>query len=565
MKFQHLAIIFLIIIIPISVVINYYIGFQIDTLNLQTTYDARLINATYDGVKAFQMNTFNNTTSDVANSKISDIKASANVFFSSLASNFSVTGYNADTLNDYVPALVYTLYDGYYIYSKFDNISTQETNGTKNVGDTVANISDAKQDTSLKPYVYYSCRYKRDSDDFVITYSLDNYIRIQGIIDGKIVNDAGYLIRPTDVGISGNTLTYRGIEITGESLSERYGNTDFNYIKSGGTKYYLDTTTEPNQIFYSLNAKRTPQNNGENIGYYKTAIENNCSAYLYYKEAKEFSERVFNDYDLDELTWGNAFASDGTTKLCDVINDAKVLNANNEEEDTYFEIDSREKIFDKDEDIEDSGSKFNQHRREIIKYTIQSNLSIAIANYNSDNAERYFQMPKLKEDEWDNIINNISVISFLQSIPIGGKIYNGYAIVSNNLNNEFVNNNAIYISDGADYFRVNDESLLESDKNFVGYLNIDFQKRMYEQSSYYYPRPEMGSYTSIINSNNVVGETDVFKYVCNLGNNANEIKIKKAYFTALAREKYGMFKIGDSANRDKKIKELADIARELNP
>ena len=30
--------------------------------------------------------------------------------------------YNENQVKEYVPALVYTLYDGYYIYSKYDNI-----------------------------------------------------------------------------------------------------------------------------------------------------------------------------------------------------------------------------------------------------------------------------------------------------------------------------------------------------------------------------------------------------------------------------------------------------------
>ena len=30
-------------------------------------------------------------------------------------------------------------------------------------------------------------------------------------------------------------------------------------------------------------------------------------------------------------------------------------------------------------------------------------------------------MPKLQEDEWDKILNNVSVISFMQGLSIGGK------------------------------------------------------------------------------------------------------------------------------------------------
>ena len=148
MKLQGLAVIAIIIILPMSIILSSYSQSQIKTLQLQTQYDSKLQNATYDAIKAFQLNMSNSSTSDLANSKMRDIKASVNTFYNSLASHFNMTGYGKDVLQNYVPAIVYTLYDGYYIY--------------------------------------YSCRYKPNSNsDFVITYSLDSYITIQGTVDRK--------------------------------------------------------------------------------------------------------------------------------------------------------------------------------------------------------------------------------------------------------------------------------------------------------------------------------------------------------------------------------------------
>ena len=36
-------------------------------------------------------------------------------------STFSLNGYSDEELNSYIPALVYTLYDGFYIYSPYKN------------------------------------------------------------------------------------------------------------------------------------------------------------------------------------------------------------------------------------------------------------------------------------------------------------------------------------------------------------------------------------------------------------------------------------------------------------
>ena len=118
MKIQELAIIFIIIILPISLLLSEYTQFRIDTLNKQIEYDAKLTSATYDAIKAFQLNSTNSTTSDLANSKMRDLEASVNAFRNSIMTAFNLSGYEETELNNYIPALVYTLYDGFYIYSQ---------------------------------------------------------------------------------------------------------------------------------------------------------------------------------------------------------------------------------------------------------------------------------------------------------------------------------------------------------------------------------------------------------------------------------------------------------------
>lgn len=121
MKLIHLIAIALIIIIPMALLLTNYSNAQLKTLENQISYDQKLNSSTYDAVKAFQLNMSNSSTSNIVNSKIRDIEASINVFYTSLASNFSSSGYSQETLKNYTPAIVYTLYDGYYIYSAYDN------------------------------------------------------------------------------------------------------------------------------------------------------------------------------------------------------------------------------------------------------------------------------------------------------------------------------------------------------------------------------------------------------------------------------------------------------------
>lgn len=442
MKIQNLAVIFIIIILPISMIVTAYVQNQVQTLELQASYDTKLTNATYDALKAFQLNTVNSSTSDLANSKLRDIEASVNTFFNSIATNFNMAGYNQDILKQYVPAIVYTMYDGYYIYSPFTNTLTSDDYTEDSTYQNGEKIS------GLKPYIFYSCRYIPNSNtDVVITYSLDNYITVQGTVNGETVYKYGYLLDNVgNYNESNNTITYRGVTIGEETLTEYVDNANqATYTKVNGVKYYLDAD---GRWYSMLNGQK----------YYQDTIYNtiNDAGVRYYTEAKEFTQWIQDN--LGDLRTSDAVYEDtGTTGLA--------------EKEKWGDV----PIFTRQEDsnnkgvsIEDPNSDFNQHRLQVIRYSIEKNLSIAIANYNNyDNGlTTNFLMPELQEDEWEQILNNVSVISFMQGLSIGGKIYNGYSIVTNTKTEEVVNTDSIYLitSDGQ-YHRA-------TDKELVGNSNI---------------------------------------------------------------------------------------------
>ncbi len=103
MKIQELAIIFIIIILPITIVLSVYTQLQIKTVEMQTAYDTKLTSATVDALKAFQINTSNSTISDISNSKIRDLEASIKTFKGSLKSTFGLNGYTEEEMNQYIP------------------------------------------------------------------------------------------------------------------------------------------------------------------------------------------------------------------------------------------------------------------------------------------------------------------------------------------------------------------------------------------------------------------------------------------------------------------------------
>lgn len=526
------------------------------TLSLQTSYDTKLNNATYDALKAFQLNTINSDTSDLTNSKLRDIEASANTFFNSIASNFNMAGYNQDILAEYVPALVYTMYDGYYIYSQYTNTLDDtnqnkvtvldENNEPKEIVGSDAELSSPSNpqylDTTyqqgerlsgIKPYVFYSCRYQYNGNDFVITYSLDNYITIQGQIKGEWVNDGGYLL--DNVGQNGTT--YRNIPIEqSEALKECIDDTktEYTYLKINGVKYYKDTD---GTWFSLLNGTKYKQPNFK---------DRSDAGKRYYDEANKFKDRILNKYDLENLT-ANCAVDENGEKLVVLDEEGNLTDKPKFGNDKIFDFGNMNGT-----SIEDPNSNFNQHRLEVIRYSIEKNLSIAIANYNKfSGADANFQMPKLKEDEWEKIMNNVSIISFLQGLNIGGKIYNGYSIITNNKNQEVVNEDSIYmVTTDGQYHRANDNDLVENNNNnnyiVQGVLNIDFERKSKVEETtgikYFVPKQYNGEaitgcYTSIVNQNNVNATDNFYKYITEKGG-----VLAQKYFTALGRERYSLYK-----------------------
>ena len=520
MKLHDLSIIFIIIILPISMILSAYVDNRVETLKLQTLYDEKLLNATYDTVLAYQKNTLNSTTSDLAMSKLRDIEASAKAFFNSLGENFEMAGYGKKGLEPFVPALVFTMYDGYYIYSPYYNTLDKETidmlekNGTNTNGEKI---------TGLKPYVYYSCRYVNSDCDVVINYSLDSYVEINGEVDGKVVNLRGYLLTTAEK--KDGTTFYKDVIIEGEPTilekallvnenDELIGNTDYNFKikKENGAKYYKNNSG----VYMNLNSRGIKQD-GEVVD------DTNYQAVKYYNEAVELKNAI-NSSSLNYIKLSDAVDENGKKMF---ENDNSLL---------FKELNETNK------NIEDKDSDFNNHKFEIIKHSIERNLSIAISNFNSvsSNNTTDFKMPKLKDYEWERVLDNISVISFLQGLPIGGKIYSGHAIVNNTKNEDYISEDSIKIltSDNV-YHNVKDMDLTNDKLSGArGYLNTDFEIKD-SIGGYYSPRDgAQGCYNCIISSEKN-SEKSIDEIMKSNGN------LAKIYYTALGRERYSMYRIGN--------------------
>ena len=167
-------------------------------------------------------------------------------------------------------------------------------------------------------------------------------------------------------------------------------------------------------------------------------------------------------------------------------------------------------------------------------------------------------MPRLTESDWENLTNGISMISFLQGLSIGGKIFNSYSIVSNDVNDDYVGEKSIYIVVGDTYYLPTDITLKSKDlTNAIGVFNTNFEQRTiidtvktgdveekYEVN--YLPRVEYAAYTSVINpgdsQNSKKTVSELMKEYAD-STDVKEKEIARVYYTALARERQGMYRI----------------------
>ena len=280
--------------------------------------------------------------------------------------------------------------------------------------------------------------------------------------------------------------------------------------------------------------------------------EKNTLAKDYYKDAYNFTEWFKNESGLVNLTYDDAYDTvvdeDGT------VNSGKKVWEGNTTPIFQFSDSTGP-------NIENELSSFNQHRLAVIRHKIEVNLAIAIANYNNySGANNVFQMPDLKENEWDYIIHNISLISFLQGLPIGGKLYNGYSIVTNSESEEVVLEQNIYIlcedeNHKKEYCRIGDRNISNNgtltiavgnyaqDVGSAGRLNLDFRRDVITNNDsgrtfYYYPIQDYNpSYNSIVMQNNVNTYDDIYAYV-----KSQTDELKRAFYTALGRERASKYK-----------------------
>lgn len=527
MKLQYLAVIFIIIFFPILLVTTYYVQQQMETINNQLEYDAALLDATHDAMIAFEINTANEDLSTVSDSLRSIIEASNNIFLNTLAVNFGVSNASKSVVQPYIPAVLYTLYDGYYIYSptntpivctdkyghtistdsygisfsgtrtvdgkqigiyEFDQSSIEygealdpisgnevdyeddlEDNGisyeygqmlyenTDGTYSTVIN-ENTKYKTSyiLKSYVPYAAQYTDNSTyDIIINYTLDNYMTILGDIGGTYYSKSGYLIDQ-------NLIEKIEVTTNGEATQTiewyTYSDEELNNMANDPEKY------EVKIIFNAdVEGNKVEISNRANIidGQYWDDAK---SAVAYYSRAWAFSQWLYSTDILNTLE-----EKDIEDRISQLVNNAirvNYKNVNEVSENLLYDFENSDNVIFGGSDPEDFQSNFAEHKRNVIKNSITYNLSLAMNVYNEKYSGMAFEMPVLNDEEWDKLLSNVSILTFMQGLKCGYKTYNNYALVCST-------NNEITVTPEEIYYTNFTVSLVDGDQDYNGDGTID--------------------------------------------------------------------------------------------
>ena len=406
----------------------------------------------------------------------------------------------------------------------------------------------------LKTFVPYTTNYTKNGTNYVINYTLDNYVRIykeneawEGYIITEYGNETKY-----NVPVKSTTITFNGTTIEPEVLSENIPvrnsrndnievkNYAYIYNSNNDKRYYESEAGENQGKFFIINS--------EYVKVYLPDAKVNNSLAEYKKLLIRFEEGSPDYIELYQLlnkdegnTW---YYKDSNGKYNKYSAYQPTINRNRDCSAINYYVENY--LFNywiKNEGL-NTDNIMNLKKQSIID-NVNKNLNLAISNY-SENSKINYTIPELSDEDWEQALSNISMITFFQGMKVGLKTYNNYSVVTSRENNEYVGEDSLYYLNNQDesYHRYRCSNTQPNIGLNGAYKNTEFKAQSYTQKddtiNYYYKHGNIGSegrmlsmlqcFDCIVNRNNIKAYTGE--------ESQKRLYFEKAYNTGLARERY---------------------------
>lgn len=391
MKIQHWAIIFIIIILPISIISRNVISKKNLLLRDETRYNNVIDNATYDAVsQILEISEELGYGADIPMTE-AVLDAAIDRFFNTLCVNFNLP-FNRENAEayfcQYIPAIVIVGYDGLYVYSY----------------DSTASGYDFK----LKPKIPYAYEYApnpaKPKQTVTVNFTLDNYAKIYFSGDSFLVG------APDN---NGNIDAY-GTHIlegyVGEPLDvDQNGVDDLNDYYDINNSWLLIECTSGDEYEYT--------DNNDPYGIYIDEHDEAWKREAYIKnQVTMYTDNL--SYILKEWAKCGVGGNDNIAEYMDIF---------------YEDGANQDYKYDDEGKVLLNASNFHTLRRETIINLITSVLKQEFNehNYYTDmmGVTYNFNLPDIGREQWNNTIDDISVLSFFQGMPVGVDMYyNNYSL-----------------------------------------------------------------------------------------------------------------------------------------
>lgn len=203
-------------------------------------------------------------------------------------------------------------------------------------------------------------------------------------------------------------------------------------------------------------------------------------------------------------------------------------------------------------------SPFYTHKLNVIRNSIQYNLNLAMSTYNhNENYSFNYAMPVISNEEWNQILTKVSIVSFMQGLPCGTKTFSDYAIVSSS-NNELVTStndiyyvpklafndeNTNYHSIECDELEAYDDSLPIGDAHeYIAfpYKEVKYDKIYDKNKAYYrnyYDHMNLACYKCVNDRN--YHDTSVFAGV----GNTEDSYLRRAFYIGVGKIRNNIYKM----------------------